>query len=285
MEWSKIHCKIWTDDWIRSLSKDEDRLFIHLLTNIQCNYSRIYEYPFALLVFLSKMNREEVEAAMRKFEAAGKAAYYKDHIIIANAWRYQDYNANMKIACQKEIRKLPPQVAAHPLATSSIEYFMANCPDYQRPLWEGGETIPQPLEKHTPKPEKAPPKEITAKLDYKRLLDHWNSKGLNEKNERNEYWHYHKEITTGWKKVLESVFASQNHNQDIMHQAIDNYADDCLTPGTWRNQHPENWWTIYLFFKQSNGFLAFCDKKLNKPKPGTTSTYTRPGETAEKGEF
>jgi hypothetical protein len=92
-----ISTSIWSDEWFDSLSTLEKLIYFHLLTNEFTNAAGVYHFSLKQIRVDLDISREEVQAAIEKFEAAGKAYYYHEYIIIPKWLKHQKISERNKI--------------------------------------------------------------------------------------------------------------------------------------------------------------------------------------------
>jgi hypothetical protein len=92
-----ISTSIWSDDWFDSLSTLEKLIYFHLLTNEFTNAAGVYHFSLKQIRIDLDISREEIQAAMEKFEAAGKAYYFEEYIIIPKWLKHQKISERNKI--------------------------------------------------------------------------------------------------------------------------------------------------------------------------------------------
>jgi len=115
-----------------------------------------------------------------------------------------------------------------------------------------------------------PPARKTARTPIKkeeaqRVFAHWNSKGII----------LHEVLKKDWEEKIKQKI--QKHGMDDILKAIDNYALDCKTKGTWRSQNKEKWWTLFQFLTYDKGLPVWVDKPFVPQTPnGKTYIETTP---------
>jgi len=109
-----ISTSIWTDEWFDSLSGKEKLIYFNLLTNTQTNAAGVYPLLLKHVCGDTGLSREDVNAAMRKFEGDGKAFYHKGYIVIPKWMKHQKLSerSTMFLGAIKILRGLPGEIRA-----------------------------------------------------------------------------------------------------------------------------------------------------------------------------
>jgi hypothetical protein len=92
-----ISTSIWSDEWFDSLSVQEKLIYFHLLTNEFTNAAGVYHFSLKQIQVYLGIPREDVQAAIEKFEAAGKAYYFHGYIVIPKWLKHQKISERNKI--------------------------------------------------------------------------------------------------------------------------------------------------------------------------------------------
>jgi hypothetical protein len=92
-----ISTSIWSDEWFDSLTTLEKLIYFHLLTNEFTNAAGVYHFSLKQIRTDLDISRGEVQAAMEKFEAAGKAYFFKEYIVIPKWLKHQKISERNKI--------------------------------------------------------------------------------------------------------------------------------------------------------------------------------------------
>jgi hypothetical protein len=92
-----ISTSIWSDAWFDSLSTLEKLIYLHLLTNEFTNAAGVYHFSLKQIRVDLDISRDEVQKAIEKFEAAGKAYYFQEYIIIPKWLKHQKISERNKI--------------------------------------------------------------------------------------------------------------------------------------------------------------------------------------------
>jgi hypothetical protein len=92
-----ISTSIWSDEWFDSLSALDKLIYFHLLTNEFTNAAGVYHFSLKQIRIDLDITRDEVNAAMERFAAAGKAYYYQEYIIIPKWLKHQKISARSKM--------------------------------------------------------------------------------------------------------------------------------------------------------------------------------------------
>jgi hypothetical protein len=121
-----ISTSIWSDEWFDSISVQEKLIYFHLLTNEFTNAAGVYHFSLKQIRIDLDISRNEVNAAMEKFEAAGKAYYFQEYIVIPKWLKHQKISERSKIflGALAILRGLPDE----------IKRFIANRKHYDFPV-------------------------------------------------------------------------------------------------------------------------------------------------------
>ncbi|MDR1278804.1 MAG: hypothetical protein LBK02_08635 [Treponema sp.] len=92
-----ISTSIWSDEWFDSISTLEKLIYFHLLTNEFTNAAGVYHFSLKQIRTDLDISRDEVNAAMEKFEAAGKAYFFEEYIVIPKWLKHQKISDRNKI--------------------------------------------------------------------------------------------------------------------------------------------------------------------------------------------
>jgi hypothetical protein len=130
-----ISTSIWSDEWFDSLSALEKLIYFHLLTNEFTNAAGVYHFSLKQIRIDLDISREEVQAAMGKFEAAGKAYYFQEYIIIPKWLKHQKISERSKmfLGTLSILRGLP----------DNIKRFIADRKHYDFPVEKYVEIPPE----------------------------------------------------------------------------------------------------------------------------------------------
>jgi len=109
-----ISTSIWTDEWFDSLSGKEKLIYFNLLTNTQTNAAGVYPLLLKHVCGDTGLSRDDVNAAMGKFEGDGKAFYHKGYIVIPKWMKHQKLSehSTMFLGAIKILRGLPGEIRA-----------------------------------------------------------------------------------------------------------------------------------------------------------------------------
>jgi hypothetical protein len=107
-----ISTSIWSDEWFDTLSIQEKLIYFHLLTNEFTNAAGVYHFSLKQIRIDLDISRDEVNAAMEKFEAAGKAYYYREYVVIPKWLKHQKISERNTIflGVIKILRSLPDEI-------------------------------------------------------------------------------------------------------------------------------------------------------------------------------
>ena len=169
-----ISTSIWSDDWFDSLTAMEKLIYFNLLTNIHTNPAGVYPFALKYICADTGCSREEVNAAMKKFEKAGKAYFYREYMIIPKWLKHQKIKersdngkpSGLLLGAIKVLKALPDEikdfiadrrhydydVSAYigRFSTPSQDHLETIPPEKGRPSPCFGETISTPSQDHPP---------------------------------------------------------------------------------------------------------------------------------------
>lgn len=149
-----ISTSIWSDEWFDSLTAMEKLIYFNLLTNIHTNVAGVYPFALKYVCADTGCSREEVNAAMTKFEKAGKAYFYKEYIIIPKWLKHQKIKerSGLFLGAVKVLRSLPDDIKDFIADRNHYDYDVSE-------YIERSPTPPQDLFKTSPHNEGDPPLE------------------------------------------------------------------------------------------------------------------------------
>ena len=107
-----ISTSILSDEWFDSLSTQEKLIYFHLLTNEFTNAAGVYHFSLKQIRIDLDISREAVNTAIEKFQAAGKAYYYREYIVIPKWLKHQKISERSKmfLGALSILRGLPDEI-------------------------------------------------------------------------------------------------------------------------------------------------------------------------------
>ena len=107
-----ISTSFWSDKWIRKISIPNRYFYLYLMTNTFTNIAGIYEINEDQMVFDTGATEEEIKETFAIFEAAGKAFYFKDYVIMPSWPDHQKWwiRKTIKQGIDSIIQKLPEAI-------------------------------------------------------------------------------------------------------------------------------------------------------------------------------
>jgi hypothetical protein len=108
-----ISTSIWSDGWFETLSPHEGYIYFNLLTNDHTNIAGIYPFSLKYVCADTGISRAEVDEAIEKFQAAGKAFFYEGYIIIPKWPKHQKFDKRQGgsfLGMKKTIDALPKKI-------------------------------------------------------------------------------------------------------------------------------------------------------------------------------
>jgi hypothetical protein len=93
-----ISTSIWDDDWfVEELDVHEKLFYFYLLTNDHTNIAGIYKISIRRIAIESGFTTEKVKAMFASLEKSKKVYYRKDHIIMTNWPKHQNWQKSDRI--------------------------------------------------------------------------------------------------------------------------------------------------------------------------------------------
>lgn len=106
-----LQTKIWKDSYFSSLNLTERLIFLYLLTNDKVNILHCYEISSREIAFDTGINTPMVEDVKAKFQKGGRFEFFKDWVLIINAYKYEEYKGEKnETAKTKLIREMSKDV-------------------------------------------------------------------------------------------------------------------------------------------------------------------------------
>lgn len=113
-----VSTAFWSDPFIEDLTPNEKLLFLYLITNDKTNMLGIYEVSIKKISFDTGLNKDVIEKALKEFERLSKVKYIKNHIVLVNFMKHQNYNTNMKKSAIDIYNELPNELKNSELSIS-----------------------------------------------------------------------------------------------------------------------------------------------------------------------
>lgn len=113
-----VSTAFWSDPFIEDLTPSEKLLFLYLITNDKTNMLGIYEVSIKKISFDTGLNKDVIEKALKEFERLSKVKYIKNHIVLINFMKHQNYNTNMKKSAIDIYNCLPNDLKCNTLSIS-----------------------------------------------------------------------------------------------------------------------------------------------------------------------
>jgi len=118
-----VNTRFWDDDYIGDLLPFEKLLFIYLITNSNTNILGIYEITDKKISFDTGIPRQDVKLILERFQKDGKVKRIKDHIVMLNFVRHQDYASTRYVGALRIYQSLPDHVVADQEVMDIKEYL------------------------------------------------------------------------------------------------------------------------------------------------------------------
>lgn len=118
-----VSTNFWTDPFIEDLSPNEKLLFLYLITNPKTNMLGVYEVSIKKMSYETGLNKDVIEKALKGFERLGKVKYVKNHIVLLNFLKHQNFNPNMKKSAIDIYNSLPNDLKDNDLEVSKDDYI------------------------------------------------------------------------------------------------------------------------------------------------------------------
>ena len=113
-----VSTAFWSDPFIEDLTPSEKLLFLYLITNDKTNMLGIYEVSIKKVSFDTGLNKDIIEKALKEFERLSKVKYIKNHVVLVNFMKHQNYNTNMKKSAIDIYNALPKDLKDNDLDIS-----------------------------------------------------------------------------------------------------------------------------------------------------------------------
>jgi hypothetical protein len=113
-----VSTAFWSDPFIEDLTPSEKLLFLYLITNDKTNMLGIYEVSIKKISFDTGLNKDIIEKSLKEFERLSKVKYVKNHIVLVNFMKHQNYNTNMKKSAIDIYNELPNELKDSELSIS-----------------------------------------------------------------------------------------------------------------------------------------------------------------------
>ena len=106
-----IQSKIWTDEYFFSLSLEEKIVFLYLITNESINIIHLYQITPQRIAADTGVSVDKVLKTLQKFNNDKKIFFFKNHVFLKNAYKYQDYKGKKNEEAKKRLlSELPKDV-------------------------------------------------------------------------------------------------------------------------------------------------------------------------------
>jgi len=106
-----IQSKIWTDEYFFSLSLEEKIVFLYLITNESINIIHLYQITPQRIAADTGVDIDKVLKSLQKFNNDKKIFFFKNHVFLKNAYKYQDYKGKKNEEAKKRLlSELPKDV-------------------------------------------------------------------------------------------------------------------------------------------------------------------------------
>jgi uncharacterized phage protein (TIGR02220 family) len=205
-----VSTAFWSDPFIEDLTPSEKLLFLYLITNDKTNMLGIYEVSIKKISFDTGLNKDIIEKALKEFERLLKVKYIKNHIVLVNFIKHQNYNTNMKKSAIDIYNALPNELKDNDLNISKdnplkgFESLLNHYGMVSKYEVEVEVEVETEIEEETKEP-----------IDWQALLDFLN-KAVNKK-----YKSFPEPVKKSYRKRLKEGF----NKSDIM-KAIEKAAKD-----------------------------------------------------------
>lgn len=102
--------EFWEDEYILQLDINAKLLFLYFLTNSKTNFAGIYKIALQKVAFETKIELEEVENILAKFQDDNKIIYKDGFLWIKNYIKYQSLTPNIVKNIKKMLNQLPRNI-------------------------------------------------------------------------------------------------------------------------------------------------------------------------------
>ena len=117
-----VSTAFWSDPFIEELTPSEKLLFLYFITNEKTNMLGIYEVSIKKISFDTGLNKDVIEKALKEFERLSKVKYFKNHIVLVNFMKHQNFNPNMKKSAIDVYNSLPKELKNNELILTKDNY-------------------------------------------------------------------------------------------------------------------------------------------------------------------
>jgi hypothetical protein len=107
-----VQDSFWTDPYIEKLTPDEKLVFLHLLTNPQCNIAGVYELRAKRLAYETGYDVEVVENILKRFVRDKKLIRFNDWIVMVNHLKHQNLGDDTAKGVNRIISETPKELQA-----------------------------------------------------------------------------------------------------------------------------------------------------------------------------
>lgn len=249
-----VSTSFWSDPFIEDLTPNEKLLFLYLISNDKTNMLGIYEVSIKKISFDTGLNKDVIEKALKEFERLSKVKYIKNHIVLVNFMKHQNYNTNMKKSAIDIYNELPNELKNKELSISKdnpLKGFESLLNHYGMvPKVEYEEEEEIELEKEG--------KEETNSINFDKLLSL-----LNSKTGRN-----FKVINDATKKKYKARLKEGYTKDDILNAIINAVNSDYHKENDFKYLTPE-------FFSRADKLNMYSNTN-NKPKENNVNKSSIP---------
>jgi len=119
-----ISSSFWSDDWVDTLSVEEKLAYMYLLTNEYTNIAGVYRITVKNIRDGTGIPRDNVIAALEKFNRDKKAFYLNEYIIIPKWPKHQKLGerGKLRMGVNAILRKLPQEIIDFIMQPGNYEY-------------------------------------------------------------------------------------------------------------------------------------------------------------------
>lgn len=176
-----INTSFWTDQYILKLSEKEKYFYMFLLTNPQTNIGGVYELAEDLIIFLTKLKRNEIKSFFQRFSKDGKIYYLDGWVYIRNFAKHQSQSEKIKKGISNVFAEVPSEVMA------KIKSIDSGVQEVEKPIKTASEELQEEIAAYDKIPFETFWEAYEKKIGRPKSEEKWNRLKKSEQEEILEY--------------------------------------------------------------------------------------------------